>query len=134
MKAEAHRRDEKLDTCSTDDGMYNEEGEYDFHPSKLPACHGGCVKKYIGFCQEGELDTLIVDNTNCSIAEIAPYMAIAQAYEHEVEVLVWNPDKWEEYSERNTHGTPKKTIYYMSQHLKQMLSEWKPWWPSWEFI
>jgi len=134
MKAKAHRQGLKLATCSTDDGMYNEEGEYEFHPSKLTAAHGGCVKKFIDLCQKGEMNTVIVDNTNCSIAEVAPYIAIAQAYEHKVYVLVWNPDNWKEYAERNVHDAPRKTIYYMSRHLKQMLDEWKPWWPSWEFI
>lgn len=70
---------------SADEFFYNEDGEYHFDPSKLPQAHGECFRKAISWAVGSTVlptrsRVIIVDNTNISAWEIAPYMALAQAY------------------------------------------------------
>lgn len=64
---------------------------YRFDPAKLPEAHAQCLKKFIRTAQGntgGALgDVIIVDNTNSTVAEIAPYYAIAEAYGYDTRIL-----------------------------------------------
>lgn len=64
---------------------------YRFDPAKLPEAHAQCLKKFIRTAQGntgGALgDIIIVDNTNSTVAEIAPYYAIAEAYGYDTRIL-----------------------------------------------
>jgi predicted kinase len=78
--------------CSADTFFEKDEG-YVFNPSLLPQAHAACVRKFIMNCElayhryGNEDRTLIVNNTNLSSEELAPYVAIASAYEHPIELV-----------------------------------------------
>jgi hypothetical protein len=93
--------------CSADTFFEKDEG-YVFNPSLLPQAHAACVRKFIMNCEltyaddhrygdgsgygygdgyDNEGRNLIVNNTNLSSDELAPYVAIAQAYGHPIELV-----------------------------------------------
>ena len=76
--------------CSADAFFETDEG-YSFNPSQLPAAHGACLRKFIEASQLAwDLNSdehLIVNNTNLSSEELAPYVAIASAYMHPIELV-----------------------------------------------
>ncbi len=73
------------------DHFFMVDGAYRFDPAKLPEAHAQCLKKFIRMAQGntgGALgDIIIVDNTNSTVAEIAPYYAIAEAYGYDTRIL-----------------------------------------------
>src|SRR6185436_9230830 len=80
------RNHEKL-TFSADDFFMTDTGEYRFVPKDLSVAHQTCLRKYVEEVKKSNrtgASALLVDNTNCSIAECSPYMALAGAYGHEL--------------------------------------------------
>ena len=81
--------------CSADT-FFEKDGSYVFNPSLLPQAHGECLRKFILNCETAYADehkydnenrNLIVNNTNLSSDELAPYVAIAAAYGHPIELV-----------------------------------------------
>jgi hypothetical protein len=73
---------------------------------------------------------IVVDNTNTTIAEIAPYVAIAEAYSYEVEIVqIGNLDdeSLKLYASRNTHGVPYASVVDMARRIAecQFPSRWR---------
>lgn len=109
---------------SADDAFTDiETGDYRFDPSKLGWAHGRCFRLAISAVQRGHL--VIVDNTNCSVAEIAPYMALAQAYDRPARIIKVACDL-ETAIERNVHDVPRAAIERMATALETMVLP--PWW------
>lgn len=71
---------ESLDlTClvvSADKYFIQPDGTYKFDPTQLGNAHGVCLKWFLLGLQQ-DTDTVIVDNTNCSLVEIAPYLSLS---------------------------------------------------------
>jgi len=89
--------------------------EYQFDPGKLAQAHAACFK----CCVEAVIRqrNIIVDNTNCAPIEIAPYYALAEAYQYEVQIvcLMPNPGKYSRkdlkiFAERSRHSVPLLTV------------------------
>jgi predicted kinase len=78
---------------------------------------------------EASFTTIVVDNTNCTIAEIAPYVALAQAYGAEVEIVRINIDP-EIAHERNTHGLVLGSVLNQHAALKLLDKNWPRHWPK----
>ena len=105
-----------------------------FHPSHLAAAHGECLKAFVGLlCDPLVADRFSgpigVDNTNCTVAEIAPYVALAQAYGAEVEIVRINIDP-EVAHARNTHGVPLHGVLNQHSALKKLDENWPRHWPK----
>lgn len=107
--------------CSADH-FFEKEGSYKFDVSKLNQAHGECLRDFIDFVQygfENENDSIIiVNNTNTTNEEIAPYYSIAKAYGATVELvtLVLNPEK---AAARNVHNVPLTSCQAMAKRLNQ---------------
>jgi hypothetical protein len=113
---------------------------YDFDPKKLSLAHGECFRNFIATLQSGrggmsgyQYDNVIVDNTNTTECEIAPYILGAQAYGYEAEIVTMIPPKGmndEDYihacSERNSHGVPYSGV--RSQFFRLKDRNLLPWW------
>lgn len=64
------------------------DGSYQFDAKELPEAHGACLRRYCEALVLGRVDgrqdidnaLVIVDNTSTTVAEAAPYMALAAAY------------------------------------------------------
>lgn len=76
-------RDERCVIVSADH-FFMVNGAYRFDPSKLSEAHAQCLKRFIGSIGEA---IVVVDNTNSTVAEIAPYYAIAEAYGYDTRIL-----------------------------------------------
>jgi|SRR6185436_4253334 len=115
----------KVLVCSADDYLYDSHGTYVWGADKLAAAHNECLKKFIAAVQE-EVPVVVVDNTNTTIAEIAPYYSIAAAYGAEVElvILFCNPEK---AVNRNKHNTPAPVVTAQIKRLgcQELPSFWK---------
>ena len=88
--------------CSAD-SYFQVGSSYRFDPSKLGKAHGACFRKAVEAIQAGE--NVVIDNTNSTVTEIAPYYALAQAYGVNVEIVQMTIDP-EVSALRNVHGVP----------------------------
>lgn len=70
--------DKPLVVVASADSYFETLGRFD--PKFLGKAHAQCLRLYVEALRN-ERDTIIVDNTNCSVGEIAPYIALADAYD-----------------------------------------------------
>jgi predicted kinase len=78
----------------------------------------------IGCLVEG-FDLVIVDNTNARAIEVAPFMAVANAYDFSAKVLLV-PCDVETAVARTVHGVPREAI---EGHIRRLEAEsLPPWW------
>lgn len=99
-------------------------GTYAFDPSKLGEAHGQCFRRFIAAVQEG-VETVIVDNTNTTATEVAPYVLGGEAHGYKVEVIrvTCDPDV---AAARNTHGVPVHAVRAMASRIASC--QMPPWW------
>lgn len=109
------------------DSFFMNDGAYKFDASKLGEAHGACMRDFIHGCHTGwrakevggNMENPIVevvDNTNLSVEEIAPYYAVAKAYGYKVELVTL----WVDPSIavlRNVHNVPIRTLERMYDNL-----------------
>lgn len=111
--------------CSADDFFYTlGGGKYAFNVTRLGEAHGSCFRKFIKACQDGE-EAIVVDNTNTTANEIAPYVLAGEAYGYNVSILRILCDP-EVAASRNQHGVPLETIRKMAQRIASF--DPPPWW------
>lgn len=112
-------------TCSADH-YFEKDGKYNFDPSKLGEAHAACMFKFADLLHRAmmgehridrDLDVIIVDNTNLSAVELAPYVALAAAYSAECELVTIHCDAQVAF-ERNAHGVPFQGIRRMANALR----------------
>lgn len=116
------------------DTFFMVNGEYRFDVSKLSQAHGACFKGTIEALQNGE-SHVVVDNTNTSNEEIAPYVLAGQAFGYEVEIVTLiapkgmsEEDYIAECAKRNAHGVPAAGIAAQAQRIANR--RLMPWWKS----
>lgn len=112
------------------DHYFMSKGEYKFDISLLGDAHGLTLKSYIRGVQDPLNSLLIVDNTNTTNEELAPYIAIAQAFKIPVEVLTVSVSgaDLQKAADRNSHGVPSQTIARMNQSINNSKPpfHWQP--------
>lgn len=101
------------------DDFFIHEGEYRFEPLRLGEAHRACLKRFTQEVVSGSPKVLVVDNTNTTVDEIAPYVAISQAYGRSVE-LIWFHTDPVEGARRNLHGVPLEVCLKLSRRLEQL--------------
>lgn len=110
------------------DDYFMQSGEYRFDATKLREARKACLKNFITAIENAEecgYRWIIVDNTNTTPVEIAPYYAVAEAlgmlniaiFEYRITV--------EQAFQRNTHNVPRHSIERMAQNMDMPLP---PWW------
>lgn len=117
-----------VDTVSADSFFVGVDGVYRFDPAKLPTAHARCLRKFTGIVTghfASSVDCLVVDNTNTTVAEIAPYYALAEAFGHEVEIVTIHcaPAIG---AKRNVHGVSLKACQDMRGRI--MTRNLPRWW------
>jgi predicted kinase len=104
---------------------------YDFKPENLPKAHAACLREFVreilGGCSD---ETVIVDNTNTTIVEMAPYVALAAAYGHTCEIVTFVQSTREDMvkvASRNIHGVPREVCERMFGNLmaRDLPRHWK---------
>jgi predicted kinase len=97
---------------------------YDFNPAELVHAHGFCLRTVVDGVHHG-LD-VFVDNTNTSAVELAPYVALAQAYGYRVDIVHMDTPV-DVCLARQTHGVPEVALRAMAARFERDLP---PWWPA----
>lgn len=110
--------------CSADN-FFERLGHFD--PTKLGEAHGECLRLYTESVQ-ANVPCIIVDNTNTTLWEISPYVALAQAYGREFYIIEIETDlSAAELAARNVHGVPEAGIEAMKKRISE--NSLLPWWP-----
>jgi NEDD4-binding protein 2 len=113
---EALERGELPIICSADDYFIGADGVYRFNAVKLGEAHKACMRKFLLALQD-EMSPVIVDNTNINLEDLAPYVAVGQAFDYEVEILQVNTPI-EVAVGRNVHGVGESSVRSMDKRLK----------------
>lgn len=120
------------------DDHFMKDGQYSFDPSKLSEAHGECFRRFLfaldraGRDGPGGSDTVVVDNTNTTSEEIAPYMLAAQAFGWEAEIRTLDIE-WADlvfYFQRNIHVNDIVVIERQFRRIveRKLLPWWKHTW------
>ncbi len=109
--------------CSADDFFMN-EGTYRFNPRFLSEAHAACLRRFVGLMIRRR--SAIVDNTNTRVIEMAPYVALAQAYGARIQVVTILCDPLVA-AKRTRHFVPESTV--LKQHQRLMREELPSEWP-----
>lgn len=97
---------------------------YKFDVSKLGEAHAECLRNFLDAIESG-IHVVVVDNTNTSTVEIAPYMALAAAFGYMSKVIRVRCDP-ETAASRGLHGVPRRTIDAMMRRIDS--ERYPPWW------
>lgn len=119
------------ETIISADDFFMVNDEYKFDPSKLSEAHGACFRDFIRYLNEDYCGLIVVDNTNTTAVEIAPYILGAQAYGWDVEIITLTcqtDDDVKVCAARNSHGVPFATV--MAQHRRLCDRQLMPWWKN----
>lgn len=115
--------------CSADH-FFMEDNKYVFVPEKLNLAHATCINKFLelldAFVEVGtDLAFFVIDNTNISVADIAPYVALASAYglEHEIVTLDCPPEL-----ATNVHGVPPAKVRAQYKYMKMQEKQFPRYW------
>jgi ABC-type dipeptide/oligopeptide/nickel transport system ATPase component len=126
------------DVVSADHYFTGKDGVYRFDPSMLGAAHAACLKAFVRMLQtdvawnpadpmEKTNSLIVVDNTNTTVAEAAPYMALAAAYGFkallvtlDVPVFIAAP--------RNVHGVSTENVDGQGWRMRQDNDRMPPFW------
>lgn len=116
---------------SADKYMVDANGNYDFRFERLGRCHANCLHDFastmMAEAERTEINSvLIVDNTNMTNIERAPYVSLGLAFGYEIEVaFVESGLSLEALAKRNVHGVSAAGLERMSQNMDRAL--WAPW-------
>jgi predicted kinase len=93
---------------SADDAFTGPDGAYTFDPAGLGEAHADCLRRFMAALARS-VEGVIVDNTNTTAVEMAPYYAVAKAYGYHVTIVTVLCNV-AEAAARNTHGVPEKSV------------------------
>lgn len=108
---------------SADNYFSDKNGRYVFDPSRLGEAHSACLRKFTDRLMHLHKDdndsckiTMVVDNTNTSAWEIAPYYSLAQAFNIPVKIvrIIADPDV---AFRRNIHKVQKEKVEKMAERI-----------------
>jgi predicted kinase len=111
--------------CSADDYRTDEYGNYKFSPELNSKHHNECFNNYLNLILDDH--DIVVDNTNTTLHEIAPYMTLAQSQDDTVEVMLCQ--HYESF-DRQTHGVPLEAWLRMKEQMTSALMNWPEYWPT----
>jgi predicted kinase len=112
------RSSRRIAICSADNYFIDDEGNYNFDPCQLPIAHQTCMEQFILCLYGGEVDTIMVDNTNIHTWEYSSYMTLAKLHPAVdiIQVHEWFPEDREQLMmciNRNAHGVPAEVVVKM---------------------
>ena len=114
----------KAVVCSADH-FFMKNGKYRFAASKLGKAHSFCLRKFLRELNR-KTKTIVVDNTNISLVEVAPYAALAQMFGVRFKIVNFKISV-KKAARRNTHDVPESTIKDMKKRFDEVTLP--PWWP-----
>ena len=116
--------------CSSDDYFIGADGIYRFDARELGRAHAECLRNFIELIQSDEdIEELVVDNTNTSIAELSPYIAVSRAFGFEPEVFWMEESDVAKLTARNEHGVHAGAVRGMLRNMDRTRYDWPSFWP-----
>lgn len=112
---------------SADHHFMNHFGEYRLDIRQLPAAHANCLKQFVRCVRNGS-ELVVVDNTNITVAEIAPYCALALAYGYELQIITLLVDTRVAWG-RNVHGVPLPICNVRDEIMRDEQKRFPIYWP-----
>jgi len=106
------------------DDYWYVDGEYVYDIERAGEVHSLNIVRWIDLCRTG-FHNIACANTNITIAEIAPYVAIAAAYGYEVDIVRVQVSLATSKS-RNTHDVPEEILEKMYNLFLHV--EYPSWW------
>ena len=111
------------------------DGRYRFDRAQLTRAHDECwlaFERHVSPALQERLtdvppSMLIIDNTNTSVAELAPYASYGSVYGHNVEILTLLCEPGKAHA-RQLHGVDPLTLWKMDQRLRAETASIPPWW------
>ncbi len=101
-----------LEVCSADDYQMI-LGKYCYIKENQKEAHRQCFLKFLKFAEhpgnQRDLDFLIVNNTNTTVWEIAPYYRVAEAFDLPVKIVRIHCELVTGFR-RNQHNVPAETV------------------------
>jgi predicted kinase len=112
------------------DHYFLKDGVYQFDYKKLGEAHNQCLNRFTQWLMFSRADTptAVIDNTNISAVECAPYLQLGLAFGHDIEIITLVCSV-ETSFKRNIHGVPLKTIESMASRLESEATKFPKWWP-----
>lgn len=110
-------------------GLYYQDGQGKLciRVELLGQAHGACLRAAIEALQAGK--SVVVDNTNTTVVEVAPYVALAQAFSvSDVALLRMNCDPEKAWA-RNSHGVPRDGVMGQFDRLESFEAPY-----HWQFV
>lgn len=99
------------------DSWHTFDGAYKFDPKRAGYAHNECFRAFVLALQvERGTENFIVDNTNTTLMELAPYVRIAEAFGRAYAIMYMMCDV-ETAIRRNVHNVPANTILAMQKNL-----------------
>lgn len=120
-------REHKLRKISADD-YFMINGEYKFDPKYLGAAHTACLREFHQHISDPKA-AIIVDNTNCTLAEFVPYAALANAFNHELHIITLLTEPIVAWK-RGKHGVPFSNVVKQAYNLQDSIANWPSWFPQ----
>lgn len=119
--------------CSADAYFYT-NGRYRFEASLLSRAHAVCLQGFVDALTRAA-PRIAVDNTNTTIAEVAPYVALALAYRQveQVEIVVLDCDVARAHA-RCVHDVPLRAVIDADRRLRDALHNWPKYWPPYRTV
>ena len=115
---------------SADHFFTDEKGDYHFNPRLLGEAHQKCLRDFVDYIKTGAFtaeDTLVVDNTNTTLGEVAPYYAVAEAYGLNPVIIHYDCSP-ELGAARNLHGVGLDACKSMHARIAKFSESMPPWW------
>jgi predicted kinase len=112
--------DKKLTVVCTADNYFMTDDKYVFNKNLLADAHVYCYNS-VKHAIENNVNTIIIDNTNCKLIEYKKYIDIGKINNYKItviEIFCENKDKALEFAKRSSHDVPNKDIL-------KMLSLWE---------
>lgn len=108
--------EDKVEVFSADD-WHTFNGVYKFDPKRAGYAHNEFFRCYTLYCQVEKAAHAIVDNTNTTLMELAPYVRTAEAFGKDYEIIYIQCDL-KTAIQRNIHNVPHNTILQMQHNLQ----------------
>ena len=99
-------------------------GKYDFNPTLLPKAHNHCLSLFVASIKDSE-KLIVVDNTNLSAWEIAPYYRLAEVNGYRPTIIRCYCDPYKAFL-RQVHGVPAHQFFNMAGRF--LANDLPPFW------
>lgn len=109
------------------DNYHMVDGVYRYDPKKAGEAHAWCLKGFLDDLRADLKMPIVVDNTNTTAVEIAPYAAAAGAHKAEFKIVYLHCPLGLAVA-RGIHNVPVATMLKMQRNL--LTEELPPYWPQ----